>query len=325
MYKVGIVGGSGYTAGELIRVLLDHPKVEIVSVYSTTNAGKKVSDIHDDLLAYTDLKFSQEIPAELDILFLCLGHGNSKKFLTKVVISDQTKVIDLSTDFRDENDAIFHNRKFIYGLPELDKTAIRKANSIANPGCFATAIQLGLLPLAKRNKLIQTVHVHALTGSTGAGLKPSNSGHFSHRLNNVSWYKAFDHQHLQEIKKGLAQEQSFAIPPIVFLPIRGDFARGIFATLYTPFDESIEDAKSLYQEYFSDDPFTIISDGELHLKQVVNTNFCFIHLVKKDGLLLITSIIDNLLKGASGQAIQNMNLMLGIDEMTGLKLKANYF
>lgn len=324
MYKVGIVGGSGYTAGELLRLLIFHPYIDIACVYSTTQVGKKITEVHGDLLGLTELTFSGELSNHLDVLFLCLGHGNSKTFLANNSIGKQTKVIDLSTDFRHKNLSSFNGKSFVYGLPELNRDSITKAKYIANPGCFATAIQLALLPMANARMLSNTVHIHALTGSTGAGTKLSPTSHFSYRDNNVSWYKAFDHQHLTEIGETLKELQGEGID-LKFIPIRGNFSRGIFATLYTPFSGSLDDIVECYKEFYKTSIFTQVSKTEIHLKQVVNTNNCFIHLTVRDGQLLITSIIDNLLKGASGQAVQNMNLMLGLDEYEGLKLKANYF
>ena len=325
MIKVGIIGGAGYTAGELIRLLIHHSKVEIDFIYSTSNAGNKVSKIHQDLLGSTDLEFSSAINPEVDVLFLCLGHGNSKAFLEKNSFSSQTKTIDLSNDFRLEADTNFNGKTFVYGLPELNKEAIKKANYIANPGCFATAIQLALLPLAKANLLQDDVHINAITGATGAGTSLSETTHFTWRDNNFSHYKAFTHQHLGEINQTVNLLQSNYNFDINFMPNRGNFSRGIFATLYTKFEGTLEEAKQLYSEFYKDVAFTFVSDEDIHLKQVVNTNKGILHLHKHNDKLLITSIIDNLLKGASGQAIQNMNLMFGFEETEGLQLKANYF
>ena len=323
--KTGIIGGAGYTAGELIRLLIHHSKVEIDFIYSTSNAGNKVSKVHQDLLGSTDLLFSNEINPEIDVLFLCLGHGNSKAFLEKNSFSDSTKIIDLSNDFRLTKDKVFNGKTFIYGLPELNKEAIKKANYIANPGCFATAIQMALLPLAKAEVLQNDVHINAVTGATGAGTSLSATTHFTYRDNNFSHYKAFTHQHLGEINQTVNQLQGDFNSDINFMPNRGNFSRGIFATLYTKFEGTIEDAKKLYSEFYKDAAFTFVSEEEIHLKQVVNTNKCILHLHKHNDKLLVTSIIDNLLKGASGQAIQNMNLMFGYEETEGLQLKANYF
>ena len=325
MIKVGIIGGAGYTAGELIRLLIHHSKVEIDFIYSTSNAGNKVSKIHQDLLGSTDLEFSSAINPEVDVLFLCLGHGNSKAFLEKNSFSSQTKTIDLSNDFRLEADTNFNGKTFVYGLPELNKEAIKKANYIANPGCFATAIQLALLPLAKANLLQDDVHINAITGATGAGTSLSETTHFTWRDNNFSHYKAFTHQHLGEINQTVNLLQSNYNFDINFMPNRGNFSRGIFATLYTKFEGTLEEAKQLYSEFYKDAAFTFVSNEDIHLKQVVNTNKGILHLHKHNDKLLVTSIIDNLLKGASGQAIQNMNLMYGFEETEGLQLKANYF
>ncbi|AUC82479.1 N-acetyl-gamma-glutamyl-phosphate reductase [Lacinutrix sp. Bg11-31] len=323
--ETGIIGGAGYTAGELIRLLLNHNKVNLNFVYSTSNAGNKIYKIHQDLIGSTDLVFSSEINTEVDVLFLCLGHGNSKAFLEKNTFSENTKIIDLSNDFRLNKDEIFEGKTFVYGLPELNKEAIKKANYIANPGCFATAIQSALLPLAKAKVLKNDVHINAVTGATGAGTSLSATTHFTWRDNNFSHYKAFTHQHLGEINQTVNQLQSDFSSEINFMPNRGDFSRGIFATLYTKFEGSLEDAKKMYSEFYKEAAFTVVSDEEIHLKQVVNTNKCILHLHKHENKLLVTSIIDNLLKGASGQAVQNMNLMYGFEESEGLKLKANYF
>ena len=325
MIQVGIIGGAGYTAGELIRLLIHHRKVEINFVYSTSNAGNKINAIHQDLVGSLDLSFTDTINSNVDVLFLCLGHGNSKKFLENYVFSDKTKVIDLGNDFRLEKDKVFQEKQFVYGLPELNKGAIQNANYIANPGCFATAIQLALLPLANSNLLNDDVHVNAVTGATGAGTSLSATTHFTWRDNNFSYYKPFTHQHLGEINQSIKSLQNDFDSDIVFMPNRGDFSRGIFATAYTNFDGTLEEAITLYQTFYKDAKYTIVSDDNLHLKQVVNTNKCLIHLHKHEGKLLITSIIDNLLKGASGQAIQNMNLLFGLEETEGLKLKANFF
>jgi len=325
MIKVGIIGGAGYTAGELIRLLLNHSKATIDFVYSTSNAGNKVSKVHQDLIGSTDLEFTNQINAEVDVLFLCLGHGNSKAFLEKNQFSDNTKIIDLSNDFRLDADKNFNGKTFVYGLPELQKEAIKPSNYVANPGCFATAIQLALLPLANANLIGDDVHVNAVTGSTGAGTSLSETTHFTWRDNNFSYYKPFTHQHLGEINQSVQQLQKEFDSEILFMPNRGNFSRGIFATVYTKYEDSLESAKKLYKDFYKDAVFTFVSDEALHLKQVVNTNKCLIHLHKHHNTLLITSIIDNLLKGASGQAIQNMNLMFGFAELEGLQLKANFF
>ena len=324
MIKVGIIGGSGYTGGELIRILLNHPEAKIDFVYSTTRAGKPIASAHPDLLGLTDLKFSGVVNQVVDVVFLCLGHGNSTAFLNENPFSTSTKIIDLSNDFRLQADSTFNGKRFIYGLPELNKSAIQSAETIANPGCFATAIQLALLPLAKAGLLEHDVHINAVTGSTGAGVGLSPSSHFSWRNNNVSWYKPFTHQHLGEIGESL---ESYGNPvgKLMFLPNRGNFTRGILATAYTRFEGLLEEAKQLFTDFYKDAVFTHLSEEEIHLKQVVNTNQCHIHLHKHEDVLLVTSAIDNLLKGASGQAVQNMNLMFGFPETEGLLLKAGVF
>ena len=315
MIKTGIIGGAGYTAGEMLRILLNHPQVEISFVHSKSNAGNSIASVHQDLLGETDLKFSSAFRNEIDVLFLCLGHGQSKVFLEENPFSDSVKIIDLSQDYR------LGNSGFVYGLPELNKTDIQKADKIANPGCFATAIQLALLPLAKKHLLREDVHINAVTGSTGAGQSLSATSHFSWRNNNVSIYKTFTHQHLKEIRQSLQQLQEAFTQELYFIPVRGNFTRGILATAYARCDLTLEDAKSLYREFYQDHPFTIISDENPALKQVVNTNKCILHLQKHENMLLVVSIIDNLVKGASGQAVQNMNLMFGLEESEGLKLK----
>lgn len=324
MIKAGIIGGSGYTGGELIRILLNHSEATIDFVYSTTRAGKSVVTAHPDLLGSREMEFSGSINPDVDVVFLCLGHGKSSKFLKENHFSDRTKIIDLSNDFRLQKDAVFEGMKFVYGLPELNKSDIQKANFIANPGCFATTIQLGLLPLAKAGLLHNQVHINAVTGSTGAGVSPSATSHFSWRNNNVSWYKPFTHQHLGEINESLKSLQPDS-GELYFLPNRGNFTRGILATAYTKFEGSEKEAIRLFKDFYSDAVFTHISEEPIHLKQVVNTNNCHIHLHKHEDILLITSAADNLLKGASGQAVQNMNLMFRFEESEGLKLKAGVF
>lgn len=324
MIKAGIIGGSGYTGGELIRILLHHPQVHLDFVYSTTRAGKAIATAHPDLLGSTSMKFTGEANLTIDVVFLCLGHGNSTAFLQQHHFSSATKIIDLSTDFRLKKDALLEDKEFVYGLPELSKAAIKKAKNIANPGCFATAIQLALLPLAKHRLLSNNVHVNAITGSTGAGVKPSATTHFSWRTNNVSWYKPFTHQHLGEINETLHSLQSNS-GELFFMPNRGNFTRGIFATAYTPFDGDKQEAEKIFHSFYADAKFTHISEEPITLKQVVNTNQCHLHLHKHKGMLLITSAIDNLLKGASGQAVQNMNLLFGYKEVEGLQLKAGVF
>jgi N-acetyl-gamma-glutamyl-phosphate reductase len=325
MITVGIIGGAGYTAGELIRLLLHHPETSINFVYSTSNAGNKIYQIHQDLIGSTEMNFTQEINADVDVLFLCLGHGNSTAFLQKHSFSENTKIIDLSNDFRLATDKNFGRKAFVYGLPELQKEKIKEANYIANPGCFATALQLAILPLAANGLLHSDVHINAVTGATGAGTSFSTTTHFTWRDNNYTHYKAFDHQHLGEIHQTVQQLQPNFNAEINFLPNRGNFSRGIFATSYTKFEDSLEAAIKIYQAYYKDAAFTFVSTNDIHMKQVVNTNKCILHLAKHGNKLLITSTLDNLLKGASGQAVQNMNLMYGFEECLGLNLKANYF
>ncbi|WP_157207229.1 N-acetyl-gamma-glutamyl-phosphate reductase [Mariniflexile maritimum] len=329
--KVGIIGGAGYTAGELIRLLINHPNAELDFVYSTSNAGNSISNIHQDLMGDLDMKFTDTVNPNVDVLFLCLGHGNSVKFLSANAFSATTKIIDLGNDFRLEKDKVFTStgsvqaKTFVYGLPELQRDAIKNADYIANPGCFATAIQLALLPLAEKGLLHNDVHINAVTGATGAGTSLSETSHFPWRDNNFSYYKPFTHQHLGEINQSVKQLQNGFTSEILFMPNRGNFSRGIFATVYTNFEGTLEEAKALFEAFYKDAKFTFVSDEVLHLKQVVNTNKCLIHLHKHNNKLLVTSIIDNLLKGASGQAIQNMNLMFGLEETTGLQLKATCF
>lgn len=325
MINVGIIGGSGYTAGELIRILMYHPNVNIDFVYSTTNAGKPLSVAHHDLLGDIEMDFTDAINPDVNVLFLCLGHGKSISFLQENKFACHTKIIDLGNDFRLTKDSIFDGKQFVYGLPELNKTAIKKANYIANPGCFATAIQLALLPLAKNQLLENDIHINATTGSTGAGVSPSETTHFSWRSNNMSHYKAFDHQHLGEINQSVNQLQTTYSNELLFIPNRGDFARGIFATLYTTAEESLDEIVAKYEDFYKNEPFVTVTTTNINMKQVVQTNKCIISLTKKGNRILITSIIDNLTKGASGQAIQNMNLMFGLPETTGLHLKPSGF
>ncbi len=321
MIEAGIIGGAGYTAGELIRILLNHPEVNLNFIFSTSQVGKPVFSIHQDLIGETDIKFSGSINPNVDVVFLCLGHGNSKKFLQENNFSAKTKIIDLSTDYRIAEDG----HSFVYGLPELNKEAILSAQFVANPGCFATAINLALLPLSSAGMIKDEVHINAVTGSTGAGTSLSETTHFSWRDNNFSAYKAFEHQHLAEINESLKSLQRDLSSAINFIPNRGNFSRGIHCTAYTSFSESLEEAEKLFKGFYKDATFTFVVEEELHLKQVVNTNKCLIRLQKFGDKLLVTSVLDNLLKGASGQAVQNMNLMFGLKENTGLKLKASYF
>ena len=332
MIQIGIIGGSGYTGGELIRLLINHPAAEINFVYSRTKAGEPLYRAHEDLLGSTDLCFTDSVDPTIDLVFLCLGHGHSKDFLEKNPFSDATKIIDLSTDFRAQANASLLGKTFVYGLPEKNKSAIENAQFIANPGCFATALQLALLPLAKAQKLSHPVHINGTTGSTGAGIIPGETTHNSWRNNNLSWYKAFNHQHLGEVREQLSFARTDGtaatrteLPPFYFIPNRGAFSRGIFATLYTEYQDTIEAAKALYNAYYEGAPYTHLSEFPIDLKQVTNTNQCHIHLHKHENQLLITVAIDNLLKGASGQAVQNMNLIFGWEETLGLQLKANRF
>lgn len=319
MKKVGIIGGSGYTGGELIRLVLHHPNLELDFVYSTTRPGTPIQDTHRDLLGSQAPDFIASINPNVDAVFLCLGHGKSVGFLQKNKFSENTVVIDLSNDFRLKKDMKFQNYDFIYGLPENQRKKIEKANAIANPGCFATAIQLALLPLAKTGSIQEAIHINATTGSTGAGVGLSPTGHFSWRNNNISWYKPFTHQHLGEIGETLGN------PKIYFLPQRGNFTRGIFASCYTYFDGELKEVIEMYKEYYKNHPFTHVSNNELNLKQVVNTNHCALHLHQFEDQLLITSVIDNLVKGASGQALQNLNLIMGWKEDLGLQLKPSVY
>ena len=321
MITIGIIGGSGYTAGELIRILMFHPNAKLDFVYSTTNAGKPLSVAHHDLLGDIEMNFTDTINPNVDVLFLCLGHGKSISFLENNQFSDATKIIDLGNDFRLVKDKDFNGKSFVYGLPELNKADIKNAQYIANPGCFATAIQLALLPLAADGLLSEDVHINATTGSTGAGVGLAATSHFSWRNNNFSHYKVFEHQHLGEINQSIKQLQADYTDELIFVPNRGDFPRGIFATLYTKSEESLENLVAKYEAFYADQPFVTVTTTNINMKQVVQTNKCIISLLKKGNRLLITATIDNLLKGASGQAVQNMNLVFGLEETTGLHLK----
>lgn len=323
--KVGIIGGAGYTGGELIRLLLNHPHTEIIFVNSKSNKGKLLSSVHQDLAGETDLYFSDKILFTIDLLFLCTAHGQAEKFLQENKIPKKIKIISLAQDFRLSNQSKFANRKFIYGLPEINRTKIQKADNIANPGCFATAIELGLLPLAEMN-ILADVYATGITGSTGAGQSLSETAHFSWRENNVQAYKSLTHQHLAEISETLltVTDKAKSIS-IHFVPWRGDFTRGIFVTSQMKCTEPINNIYDHFEKFYKGHPFIKISREPIFLKQVVNTNNCFVHLEQVGDILVIHSIIDNLLKGASGQAVQNMNLLFGLAETTGLKLKANYF
>lgn len=326
--RIGIIGGAGYTGGELIRLLLHHPNASISFIHSRSNAGKPVASVHQDLLGDTSLQFTNELNNDIDLLFLCVGHGEAKKFLEGAEIDEKIKVIDLSQDFRLSSQSSLStrsgdHRQFVYGLPELNKEKIRSANNIANPGCFATAIQLGLLPLAKAG-ILDEVHTTGITGSTGAGQSLSGTSHFSWRANNIQAYKTLSHQHLKEIGQSLKQLGA-PLPEINFVPWRGDFTRGIFISSMITCDWDIEKLNDLYNDFYSMAAFTHISRQEIFLKQVVNTNKCVIHLEKVGTKLVVHSAIDNLLKGASGQSVQNMNLMFGLPEQAGLNLKSIAF
>ncbi len=322
MIKAGIIGGAGYTAGELIRLLINHPETEIEFINSSSNAGNKVTDVHAGLYGECNLLFTDELPLDkIDVLFFCTAHGDSKKFIESHNIPENLRIIDLSMDYRIADES----HDFLYGLPELNRRAICQSKRVANPGCFATCIQLGLLPLAKNLMLNDDISVNAITGSTGAGVKPSSTTHFSWRTDNMSVYKAFDHQHVPEIKQSLKLLQNSFDSEIDFIPYRGDFARGIFATLVVKTKVALEEIVRMYQEYYEKDSFVFIVEKNIDLKQVVNTNKCLIHLEKHGDKLLVISCIDNLLKGASGQAVHNMNLMFNLEEKVGLQLKPNAF
>ncbi len=318
MIRIGIIGGAGYTAGELCRLLLNHPEAEIVFINSESNAGNLITDVHEGLYGETDMCFTDELPFEdVDVVYFCFGHGKSTQFLTDHYIPADVRIIDLAQDFR----LAAEGNDYVYGLPELNRTAILGAQHVANPGCFATCIQLGLLPLADAGLLQGDVSVNAITGSTGAGVKPSSTTHFSWRSGNMSIYKAFQHQHVPEIVQSLQQLQPSFEGAIDFIPYRGDFPRGIFATEVITCDAPEEEIADLYRDFYSDAPFTHYVDRAVDLKQVVNTNKCLIHAERHGNKLLVTSVIDNLLKGASGQAVQNMNLMFELEEDAGLRLK----
>jgi N-acetyl-gamma-glutamyl-phosphate reductase len=322
--KVGIIGGAGYTGGELIRLLIHHPDAVVSFIHSRSYAGKPVHSVHKDLFGDTNLQFTGELNNDIDVLFLCLGHGESKKFLDENNIPGSVKIVDLANDFRLNLQSEIGNRKFIYGLPELNRDKIKSATNVANPGCFATTIQLGLLPLAKAG-LLKDVYTTGITGSTGAGQSLSVTSHFSWRENNIQAYKTLTHQHLGEIHESLKQLQPSRDIAVNFIPWRGDFTRGIFISSQLHCDTGIDELYDLYENFYAGHPFTHITREQVFLKQAVNTNKCIIQLEKVDDMLAVHSVTDNLLKGASGQAVQNMNLMFGLDETTGLKLKASYF
>lgn len=318
--KVGIIGGAGYTAGELIRILINHPNVELAFVHSTSNAGNKLYSVHEGLFGETEQEFAAEYDLNaVDVVFMCSGHGKSTEFWAQNPRPEKLKVVDLAQDYRDESCG------YVYGLPECNRDRIKGCSLLANPGCFATAIQLGLMPLAANGLLTSEVSVTGITGSTGAGVKPGATSHFSWRNNNISVYKAFEHQHLIEIKYNLGMVQGSAVADINFVPVRGDFARGIFVMSHLDCALSIEEVTKLYKDYYADSVFTFVMDSNPDLKQVVNTNKAIVHVEKHGGKLLIISMIDNLLKGASGQAVQNMNLMFGLPETAGLNLKSSAF
>jgi N-acetyl-gamma-glutamyl-phosphate reductase len=325
--KVGIVGGAGYTGGELIRLLINHPDACISFIHSKSNTGNAVSHVHGDLAGETDLMFTSDLDDNIDVLFLCVGHGEGKKFLEENTIAGHIRIIDLSQDFRLKKNASFNSRQFVYGLPELNKKQIASAQNIANPGCFATSIELGLLPLAEKG-LLNNIYTTGITGSTGAGQGLSSSSHFSWRANNIQAYKTLTHQHVNEIMQSLEQLQpslNDGSQRLNFVPWRGDFTRGIFISSQLDCDLSQEELTVMYESFYEDDPFVHLSKEPIFLKQVVNNNKCIIQLEKVGTKLVVHSIIDNLLKGASGQAVQNMNIMFGIDETAGLRLKANAF
>ena len=320
MYKIGIIGGAGYTAGELIRLLLNHPEVQLSFVQSSSNAGNFLWQVHGGIYGETDMQFCEDAPLDsVDLVFLCSAHGKSREFWEAHPCPEGLKIIDLAQDFRDESEG------YVYGLPELNRRKICQSKHVANPGCFATCIQLGLLPLAKHLMLNSDVQVNAITGSTGAGVKPSATSHFSWRNDNISIYKPFKHQHLAEINQSLCQLQNSFQSRVNFIPVRGNFSRGIFATMYLDCKIDLSEITRIYEEYYDDHHFTFITDKNPDLKQVVNTNKCLIHLERIDDKLLIISMIDNLLKGASGQAVHNMNLLIGLEETVGLHLKPSAF
>ena len=329
--NVGIAGGAGYTGGELLRILVHHPEVHISFVHSSSNAGKPVSAVHTDLVGDTDLVFTNTFLDNIDVLFLCVGHGEAKKLLAEQTIAASVSIIDLSQDFRLIANATIGDRTFVYGLPELNREKITTAQNIANPGCFATAIQLALLPLAKSG-LLQDIYTTGITGSTGAGQSLSATSHFSWRANNIQAYKTLDHQHVFEIVQSLNQLQADAPlsasgegPGLHFVPWRGDFTRGIYTSSVIDCSLPLEAVQEMYDSYYAAHPFVVVSETPIHLKQVVNTNKCVLQIEKQGNKLIVHSAIDNLIKGASGQAVQNMNLLFGLDETTGLLFKANFF
>ena len=323
MKKIGIVGGSGFTGGELIRILVNHPKLKIKFIYSLSQNGKNVHEIHTDLLGKTDIIFSDQISTDIDVLFLCLGHGKSRIFLDKYNFKSDTIIIDLSSDFRLTNNNKYKSRNFLYSLPEFNREKIKQSKSIANPGCFATAIQIGLLPLMANNLIKNDIHVNAITGSTGAGRVSSDTNNFNWRNNNLSIYKPFNHQHLNEIYQTLNIMGNDS--KIYFVPYRGNFTRGIFTSIYMKFDDEIENIKSIYKDFYESHPFTFLSKNDINLKEVINTNNCHVNIECHESIIHITTVIDNLLKGASGQAVQNLNIIFGYEESLGLNFKGSIY
>jgi len=323
MKKIGIVGGSGFTGGELIRILLNHPKLKIKFIYSLSQNGKNVHEIHPDLLGKTDIIFSDQVSTDIDVLFLCLGHGKSRIFLDKYNFKSDTIIIDLSSDFRLTNNNKYKSRNFLYSLPEFNREKIKQSKSIANPGCFATAIQIGLLPLMANNLIKNDIHVNAITGSTGAGRISSDTNNFNWRNNNLSIYKPFNHQHLNEIYQTLNIMGNNS--KIYFVPYRGNFTRGIFTSIYMKFDDEIENIKSIYKDFYESHPFTFLSKNDINLKEVINTNNCHVNIESHESIIHITTVIDNLLKGASGQAVQNLNIIFGYEESLGLNFKGSIY
>ena len=323
MKKIGIVGGSGFTGGELIRILLNHPKFKIKFIYSLSQNGKNIHEIHPDLLGKTDIIFSDQITEDVDVLFLCLGHGKSRIFLDKYNFKSDTIIIDLSSDFRLINNNKYKSRNFLYSLPEFNREKIKQSKSIANPGCFATAIQIGLLPLMVNNLIKNDIHINAITGSTGAGKMSSDTNNFNWRNNNLSIYKPFNHQHLNEIYQTLNILGNDS--KIYFVPYRGNFTRGIFTSIYMKFDHEIEDIKIIYEDFYEYHPFTFLSKNDINLKEVINTNNCHLKIEFHESIIHITTVLDNLLKGASGQAVQNLNIIYGYEESLGLNFKGSIY
>ena len=323
MKKIGIVGGSGFTGGELIRILLNHPKFKIKFIYSLSQNGKNIHEIHPDLLGKTDIIFSDQITTDVDVLFLCLGHGKSRIFLDKYNFKSDTILIDLSSDFRLINNNKYKSRNFLYSLPEFNREKIKQSKSIANPGCFATAIQIGLLPLLVNNLIKNDIHVNAITGSTGAGKISSDTNNFNWRNNNVSIYKPFNHQHLNEIYQTLNILGNDS--KIYFVPYRGNFTRGIFTSIYMKLDHKIKDIEIIYKDFYKNHPFTFLSKNDINLKEVINTNNCHLKIEFHENIIHITTVLDNLLKGASGQAVQNLNIIYGYEESLGLNFKGSIY